>query len=92
METWYCSDVTHARMEGLVKRALLHERTDAARWLRHVLHALPRVWTHDSSQSVLLGTTAPLPNRATAYEPQRDPAHRGLHRTVRGISRDQAPL
>ena len=33
METWYHSDVTHARMEGLVKRGLLRGRTDAAEWL-----------------------------------------------------------
>ena len=33
MDSWYRSDVTHARMEGLVKRGLLHERTDAAEWL-----------------------------------------------------------
>ena len=33
MDSWYCSDVTHAHMEGLVKRGLLHGRTDAAEWL-----------------------------------------------------------
>ena len=33
MESWYRSDVTHACMEGLVKRGLLHERTDAMEWL-----------------------------------------------------------
>ena len=33
MESWYHSDVTHARMEGLVKRGLLRERTDAVEWL-----------------------------------------------------------
>ena len=33
MESWYCSDITHARMEGLVKRSLLHGRTDMAEWL-----------------------------------------------------------
>ena len=27
------SDVTHTRMEGLVKRGLLHGRTDMAEWL-----------------------------------------------------------
>ena len=29
MESWYRSDVTHARMEGLIKRGLLCRRTDA---------------------------------------------------------------
>ena len=33
MDSWYRSDVTHVRMEGLVKRGLLHGRTDAAEWL-----------------------------------------------------------
>ena len=33
MDLWYCSDVTHARMEGLVKRGLLCGRTDAVEWL-----------------------------------------------------------
>ena len=33
MDSWYRSDVTHARMEGLVKCGLLHGRTDAAEWL-----------------------------------------------------------
>ena len=33
METWYRSDVTHARMEGLVKHGLLCGRTDAMEWL-----------------------------------------------------------
>ena len=33
MDLWYRSDVTHARMEGLVKHGLLCERTDAAEWL-----------------------------------------------------------
>ena len=33
METWYRSDITHARMEGLVKCDLLRGRTDAMEWL-----------------------------------------------------------
>ena len=33
MESWYCSDVTHARMDSLVKRGLLYGRTNAAEWL-----------------------------------------------------------
>ena len=33
MDSWYRSDVTHARMEGLVKRGLLCWRTDAVEWL-----------------------------------------------------------
>ena len=33
MDSWYRSDVTHARMEGLVKRGLLRERTDMVEWL-----------------------------------------------------------
>ena len=33
MDLWYRSDVTHVRMEGLVKRGLLRERTGAAEWL-----------------------------------------------------------
>ena len=33
MESWYRSNVTHARMEGLVKRGLLCGRTDAMEWL-----------------------------------------------------------
>ena len=33
MELWYRSDVTHARMEGLVKRGLLCGRTDSMEWL-----------------------------------------------------------
>ena len=33
METWYRSNVTHARMEGLIKRGLLYGRTDTVEWL-----------------------------------------------------------
>ena len=33
MDLWHRSDVTYARMEGLVKHGLLHGRTDAAEWL-----------------------------------------------------------
>ena len=33
MESWYRSDVTHTRMEGLVKRGLLRGRTDTMEWL-----------------------------------------------------------
>ena len=33
MESWYRSDVTHARMEGLIKRSLFHGRTNAIEWL-----------------------------------------------------------
>ena len=33
MDSWYRSDVTHARMEGLVKRGLLRGRTNVAEWL-----------------------------------------------------------
>ena len=33
MESWFCSDVTHARIEGLVKCGLLRGRTDVAEWL-----------------------------------------------------------
>ena len=33
MESWYRSDVTHACMEGLIKRGLLRGRTDAMEWL-----------------------------------------------------------
>ena len=33
MDSWYRSDVTHANMEGLIKRGLLRGRTDAAEWL-----------------------------------------------------------
>ena len=33
MNLWYRSDVTHAHMEGLVKRGLLRGRTDAVEWL-----------------------------------------------------------
>ena len=33
MDSWYCSNVTHARMEGLIKCGLLHGRTDVAEWL-----------------------------------------------------------
>ena len=33
METWYHSDVTHPCLEGLVKRGLLHRRTDVVEWL-----------------------------------------------------------
>ena len=33
MESWYRSDVTHARLEGLVKRGLLYGRTDMVEWL-----------------------------------------------------------
>ena len=33
MDLWYRSDVTHARMEGLIKRGLLCGRTDAVEWL-----------------------------------------------------------
>ena len=33
MDSWYHFDVTHVRMEGLVKRGLLRGRTDAVEWL-----------------------------------------------------------
>ena len=33
MESWYRSDVTHACIEGLVKRGLHRGRTNAAKWL-----------------------------------------------------------
>ena len=33
MESWYRSDVTYAHMEGLVKRGLLHRRTELVEWL-----------------------------------------------------------
>ena len=33
MESSYRSNVTHAHMEGLVKRGLLRERTNAMEWL-----------------------------------------------------------
>ena len=33
MESWDRSDVTHARIEGLVKRGLLCGRTEAVEWL-----------------------------------------------------------
>ena len=33
MDSWYCFDVTHACMEGLVKHGLLCGRTDVAEWL-----------------------------------------------------------
>jgi hypothetical protein len=33
MKPWYRSDVPHARMEGLIMRGLLHERTKAMEWL-----------------------------------------------------------
>jgi hypothetical protein len=33
MDSWYYSNVTHPRMEGLVKRGLLHARTTMMEWL-----------------------------------------------------------
>ena len=33
MDLWYHSDVTHARMEGLIKQGLLRGRTDVVEWL-----------------------------------------------------------
>ena len=33
MESWYHSDITHARKEGLIKHGLLRRRTDVAEWL-----------------------------------------------------------
>ena len=33
MDSWYRFDVTHACMEGLVKRGLLHGRTNVVEWL-----------------------------------------------------------
>ena len=33
MDSWYYSNVTHVRMEGLIKRGLLRGRTNAAEWL-----------------------------------------------------------
>ena len=33
MDSWYYSNVTHARLEGLVKRGLLRRRTNAVEWL-----------------------------------------------------------
>ena len=33
MDMWYHSDITHTRMEGLVKHGLLRGRIDVAEWL-----------------------------------------------------------
>ena len=33
MDLWYRSNVTHVRMEGLIKRGLLRGTTDVAEWL-----------------------------------------------------------
>ena len=33
MGSWYCSDVTHAHIDGLVKCGLLHGKTNIAEWL-----------------------------------------------------------
>jgi hypothetical protein len=33
MDSWYCSDMTHPRMEGLIRRGLLHTRTTVMEWL-----------------------------------------------------------
>ena len=33
MESWYLSDVTHTRMEGLVKYGVLCGRTNVVEWL-----------------------------------------------------------
>ena len=33
MESWYRSDVTHARVDGLIKCGLLRGRTEAVEWL-----------------------------------------------------------
>ena len=33
MESWYCYDVTHTCMEGLIKCGLLCGRTNAMEWL-----------------------------------------------------------
>ena len=33
MESWYRFDVTHARMEGLIKHGLLRGRTEVVEWL-----------------------------------------------------------
>jgi len=33
MDSWHHFDVTYAHMDGLVKRGLLHGRTDVVEWL-----------------------------------------------------------
>jgi hypothetical protein len=33
MEPWCCSDILHARMEGLIKHGLLPTRTEALEWV-----------------------------------------------------------
>ena len=33
MDLWYHSDITFQRMEGLVRRSLVHARTSAEEWL-----------------------------------------------------------
>ena len=33
IESWYRSDVTHMRLEGLIKCGLLHGRNDVTEWL-----------------------------------------------------------
>ena len=33
MESWYRSDITHTRVDGLVKRGLLRGRTEVVEWL-----------------------------------------------------------
>ena len=41
MESWYRSNVTHARMEGLVKRGLLRGRSNMVEWLMLGLEDAP---------------------------------------------------
>ena len=86
MESWYRSDVTHAHMEGLVKRGLLRGRTNAMEWL--VLDHEEVLMPPDG----YIVSFAPLPGQATTPQSQRDPSHCGLYRDVRGVPEDRATL
>ena len=70
MDLWYHVDVTLARIVGLIKRGLLHGRTDAAEWL-----VLSREDAPTPPDSYIISFT-PFHERGLAVSPH--PFFRGL--------------
>ena len=94
-------------MEGLTHCGLLRARTSAEEWLLlseedllsppggyvvSFAHFHEHGFINPPPPQISLGAAALLQHRATASQPQQDPAHGGVHRPVRGAPGDQPPL
>jgi hypothetical protein len=86
MEPWPRSDILHARMEGLVKKGLLHARTTVMEWL---------VLDNEDALAPPNGyivSFIPFHERGLTTPPQWDSTHLSLHGVVRGVPGDRALL